>query len=166
MFRQKRLFAGVDEPDISMSSMECIASQDMYTRMFEVCGTPEESVVHRMCKDVNMRRIMDVHLSQPHLGVGMKTRLPECSDPAMDLLKHMLTFDNQMRVSAAQAFQHPFVQPGPKATSDDVVGHQSAVLTARLISRINLDLSPESSRDEQLRAILQAIEIERARYAH
>ena len=147
-----------------MSSLECIKNEDMYTRMFDVCGTPERSVVDRMCKDPNMRRIMDVHLSQPHLGVGIETRLPECSDSAMDLLKHMLTFDNQLRVSAAQSFQHPFVQPGPKTTIDDVVGHQSAVLTARAISRINLDLSPESSREEQLRTILQAIERERAHY--
>ena len=148
-----------------MSSMECIASQDIYTRMFDVCGTPERSVVNRMCKDVNMRRILDVHLSQPHLGVGIETLLPECPHSAMDLLKHMLTFDNQVRVSAAQAFQHPFVQPGPKATIDDIAGHHSAVLTARAISSINLDLSPES-KEEHLCTILQAIERECTLYSH
>ncbi len=109
-----------------------------------------------------MRRIMEAHLSQPHVGIGIETLLPECSESAMNLMKRMLTFDNQARVSAAQAFQHPFVQPGPKkATIDDIAGHQSAVLTARAISRINLDLSPDlSTEEDQLRAILQAIENE------
>jgi serine/threonine protein kinase len=79
----------------------------------------------------------------------------------MDLMKRMLTFDNLARISAAQAFQHPFVQPGPKATIDDIAGHQSAVLTARVISRINLDLSAElSTKEDQLRSIVQAIEKE------
>jgi serine/threonine protein kinase len=141
-----------------MTTMELIKSTDIYTRMFDVCGTPQKEVVERMCKNANMRRVMDAHLSQPHAGVGIETLLPECSDAAMDLLKRMLIFDNQARVSAAQAFQHPFVQPGPKATIDDIVGHESAVLTARAISRINLDLSPSASaQEDQLRTILQAI---------
>ena len=108
---------------------------------------------------------MDAHLSQPHVGVGIETLLPNCSESAMDLLKRMLTFDNQARISAAQAFQHPYVQPGPKATIDDIAGHQSAVFTARAISRINLDLPPKfSSAEEQLCVILQAIERERGFY--
>ena len=106
---------------------------------------------------------MDAHLSQPHVGVGIETLLPNCSESAMDLLKRMLTFDNQARISAAQAFQHPYVQPGPKATIDDIAGHQSAVFTARAISRINLSLK-FSSAEEQLRVILQAIERERGFY--
>lgn len=148
-----------------MSSVEGMKNADIYTRMFQVCGTPERAVVDRMCKNTNMRRIMDAHLSQPHVGVGIETLLPNCSESAMDLLKRMLTFDNQARISAAQAFQHPFVQPGPKATIDDIAGHQSAVFTARAISRINLDLSLKfSSAEEQLRVILQAIERERGFY--
>jgi hypothetical protein len=114
-----------------------------------------------MCKNANMRRIMDAHLSQPRAGVGIETLLPECNDAAMGLLKLMLTFDNQARISAAQAFQHAFVQPGPKATIDDIAGHEAAVITARAVSRINLDLSPKvSTEEDQLRAILQAIEKE------
>ena len=109
---------------------------------------------------------MDAHLSRPNIGVGFRNRLPECSDIAMDLLQQMLTFDNQCRVSAAQAFQHPFVQPGPKRTIDDVVGHQSAVQTAVLISRMNLDLAPEYSNEQQISTILGAIEKERAHYEH
>ena len=148
-----------------MSSVEGMKNADIYTRMFQVCGTPERAVVDRMCKNTNMRRIMDAHLSQPHVGVGIETLLPNCSESAMDLLKRMLTFDNQARISAAQAFQHPYVQPGPKATIDDIAGHQSAVFTARAISRINLDLSLKfSSAEEQLRVILQAIERERGFY--
>jgi len=125
---------------------------------------------------------MDAHMSQPRLGVGIESLLPECSSSAMHLLKRMLIFDNQARISAAQAFQHSFVQPGHKATIDDIAGHRSAVLTARAISRINLDLPPEFkksfefSREEQMGSIVRvlqqqyvsctrAIEAQRALYA-
>jgi serine/threonine protein kinase len=162
MVRQKKLFAGLEEPNIGNPLIE----EDMYTRMFEVCGTPAREVVDRMCRDPRWRPIMDAHLSRPNIGVGFRNRLPECSDIAMDLLQQMLTFDNQCRVSAAQAFQHPFVQPGPKRTIDDVVGHQSAVQTAVLISRMNLDLAPEYSNEQQISTILGAIERERAHYEH
>lgn len=144
-----------------MSAMEIIKNEDIQTRMFDVCGTPQREVAHRMCKNANMRRIMDAHLSQPRAGVGIETLLPECNDTAIGLLKRMLTFDNQAQISAAQAFQHAFVQPGPKATIDDIAGHAAAVITARAVSRINLDLSPKvSTEEDQLRAILQAIEKE------
>ena len=145
--------------------MDCIKNADIYSRMFEVCGTPPRSVVDRMCKNANMKRIMESHLSQSHDGIGIDKLLPECSPSAIDLMKRMLTFDNLARISAAQAFQHPFVQPGPKATIDDIAGHQSAVLTARVISRINLDLSAElSTKEDQLCSILQAIEKECGHY--
>lgn len=159
MIRHKKLFA-LQEPSIDGPFIE----DDMYTRMFEVCGTPERSVIDRMCRDLKWRPIMDAHLSRPNRGVGFRQRLAECSDQAIDLLKQMLVFDNQSRISAAQAFQHSFVQPGPKATIDDVVGHRCAVQTAIAISRMNLDLSPESTKEQQISAILQAIERERTHF--
>ena len=162
VMRQKKLFAGVDQPTLENPSIE----EDMYTRMFEVCGNPARDTVDRMCRDRRWIPIMDAHLSRPNRGVGFKQRLPECSDLAIDLLKEMLTFDNQNRISAAQAFQHAFVQPGPKATIDDVVGHRSAVQTAKAISSMNLDLAPESSREQQISTIMRAIERERAHYVH
>jgi serine/threonine protein kinase len=162
VMRQKKLFAGVDQPTLENPSIE----EDMYTRMFEVCGNPARDTVDRMCRDRRWIPIMDAHLSRPNRGVGFKQRLPECSDLAIDLLREMLTFDNQNRISAAQAFQHAFVQPGPKATIDDVVGHRSAVQTAKAISSMNLDLAPESSREQQISTIMRAIERERAHYVH
>jgi serine/threonine protein kinase len=158
MMRSKKLFAQAEEPDIRNPSEE-----DIYTRMFDVCGTPERQVIDRMCRDPKWKPIMEVHLSRPNQGVGFKQRLPDCSDLALDLLKKMLTFDNEDRVSAAQAFQHSFVQPGPKTTIDDVVGHRSAVQTAISISRMNLDLQ-ESSKEQQIGTIMEAIERERAHY--
>ncbi len=160
VMRQKKLFAGLDQPDIESPCIEA----DMYTRMFEVCGTPARDIVDRMCRDRRWIPIMDVHLSRPNVGVGFRQRLSDCSDLAIHLLQEMLTFDNQSRISAAQAFQHTFVQPGPKATIDDVVGHRSAVQTAKAISSMNLDLAPESSKEQQISTIIRAIETERAHY--
>lgn len=158
MMRSKKLFAQAEEPDIRNPSEE-----DIYTRMFDVCGTPAKNIIDRMCRDPKWKPIMEAHLLRPNQGVGFKQRLPECSDLALDLLQQMLTFDNQNRVSAAQAFQHSFVQPGPKTTIDDVVGHRSAVQAAIAISRKNLDLE-ESSKEQQMSTIIQAIEEERAHY--
>jgi len=158
--RSKKLFACAEEPDIRNPSEE-----DIYTRMFDVCGTPESHIINSMCRDPKWKPIMDAHLLRPNQGVGFGQRLPECSDLALDLLQQMLKFDNQARISAAQAFQHSFVQPGPKTTIDDVVGHRSAVQTAIAISRMNLDLD-DSSREQQIDTIIQAIERERAHYLH
>ncbi len=158
--RSKKLFARAEEPDIRNPSEE-----DIYTCMFDVCGTPGRHVIDRMCKDPKWKPIMEAHLTRPNQGVGFKQRLPECSDLALELLQQMLTFDNQDRVSAAQAFQHSFVQPGTKTTIDDVVGHRSAVQTAIAISRMNLDLE-ETSKEQQTITIIQAIEKERAHYVH
>jgi hypothetical protein len=162
VLRQRKLFAGLDQPSIDSPSME----SDMYTRMFDVGGTPTRDVVIRMCRDSRWIPIMEAHLSRPNSGKGFRHLLPMCSDLAIELLKEMLTFDNESRISAAQAFQHNFVQPGPKVTIDDVVGHRSAVVTAKAISSMNLDLAPSSSQEQQISTIIEAIEKERAHYVH
>lgn len=76
--------------------------------ILELLGTPNESVLDRICGEKTKNYLMML----PHSnGLDFRTSIfdsPQIPDAAVDLMRQILVLDSLVRLTAAQALQHPY----------------------------------------------------------
>ncbi|CCF73394.1 mitogen-activated protein kinase [Babesia microti strain RI] len=98
--------ANVNKNDI----LECNNQRDMdqLNMIFNVLGTPWEDEVECLEKEYVKKYI---RMFPPRSGIDLTEKFKGSSPEAVDLLKHMLVFKPENRITISQALAHPFFDP-------------------------------------------------------
>ncbi|KAL4063110.1 kinase-like protein [Scleroderma citrinum] len=79
---------------------------DQLNKIFDVLGTPEESVIQRIGSDKAQAYVRSLPVIET---VPLKCLLPAADLQAIDLLQKMLSFDPQSRITVHDALYHPWL---------------------------------------------------------
>jgi len=77
---------------------------DMIHRIHNILGTPPQKILDRFKSHASH---LDFNFPQK-VGTGIEKLLPHCSPDCIDLLKQMLTYDPEKRITAEQVLQHDY----------------------------------------------------------
>jgi renal tumor antigen len=77
---------------------------DMIHRIHNIIGTPPQKVLDRFKSHASH---LDFNFPQK-TGTGIEKMLPHCSADCIDLLKQLLTYDPDKRITAEQVLQHDY----------------------------------------------------------
>ncbi|GEQ68067.1 hypothetical protein JCM33374_g1733 [Metschnikowia sp. JCM 33374] len=86
----------------------------------ELLGSPPSDVIDTICSENTLRFVQSLPQREP---IPFSERFASCThvEPeAIDLLSKMLIFDPKKRISAAEALQHPYMEPYHDPTDEPV----------------------------------------------
>ncbi|KAI6149816.1 kinase-like protein [Pisolithus tinctorius] len=79
---------------------------DQLNKIFDVLGTPEESVIQRIGSDKAQVYVRTLPVKEP---IPFSRLLPAADHQALDLLRKMLSFDPLSRTAVHEALAHPWL---------------------------------------------------------
>lgn len=79
---------------------------DQLNKIFDVLGTPEESVIQRIGSDKAQVYVRTLPVKEP---IPFSRLLPAADHQALDLLRKMLSFDPLSRTAVYEALAHPWL---------------------------------------------------------
>ncbi|KAG8281175.1 MAPK/MAK/MRK overlapping kinase-like [Homalodisca vitripennis] len=127
---------------------------DQLTKIHQVVGTPSPRVVTKLRH--NKSRVGDIKFS-PYPSVNLAVILPFTSDGGRELLKRMLVYDPDMRISSCRLVEHRYfgdIRLADTATDGYLCAHRTKQLsstssTLNFLLQKNTKLKPPVVKQEQ-----------------
>lgn len=83
----------------------------------ELLGSPPPEVIETICSENTLNFVQSLPFKEP---VPFEERFKNWDPLSIDLLKKMLCFDPKKRVNAAEALQHPYLEPYHDPTDEPI----------------------------------------------
>lgn len=125
-------------------------SRHQFELITDVIGPPPASAIEKL-RNPQARRVLSQLQNQNTPQRPLEQLFPHADPHAVDVLRRMLAFDPDERISALEALQHPYFQEYLHLG----LGRTGSPLPAREFEFERAKLSPDQMREEFLKEILQ-----------
>ena len=121
-YDREPLFPGMCSPSLSQAAMSHPDHHDQLEIIFDVIGTPQHKDFQFIQNPLALSYIKKCRKRDP---IDLRQKFPGSSDSVLDLLKKLLVFNPEERLTLNNALEHPFLQDvrDEQKEQDAISGH-------------------------------------------